>query len=131
MCEIVSVPNGMCVHVCVCVNKWVCVRAHVQGTQRAHCDMVLSLKALESGVLSRSETQTIYNSQLVLILQKFPFPAVVLFFIFFRGRGMTLEKLLEKEKPHYGLSVSWKSSCLGGQCQPQRCSFSPETELPR
>lgn len=53
------------------------------------------------------------------------------FLFFFRGRGLTLEKLLEKEKPHYGLSVSWKSSCLGGQCQPQRCSFSPETESPR
>lgn len=42
--------------------------AHVLGVQRVHCDTVLSLKALESGTLSSLESQTIYNSQLVLIL---------------------------------------------------------------
>lgn len=35
--------------------------------QRTHCDMAMSLKALESGTLSLSETQTVYSSQLVLI----------------------------------------------------------------
>lgn len=40
----------------------------VGGTQRVHCDVVVSLQALESGTLSSSESQTIYNSQLVLIL---------------------------------------------------------------
>lgn len=83
MCEIVSVPNGLC----VCVNKRVCVRAHVQGTQRVHCDMVLSLKALESGTLSRSETQTIYNSQLVLILSEISISCGRLIFLFFSGVG--------------------------------------------
>lgn len=83
-----------------------CVHANVGGAQRPHCDPPLSLKALESGTLSRSETQTIYNSRLVLILSEIsiscgrppPFFSVV--------AGVTLEKLLEMEKPHYVPSVS-------------------------
>lgn len=59
-----------CVCVCVCRSGWVCVHANVGGAQRPHCDPPLSLKALESGTLSRSETQTIYNSRLVLILSE-------------------------------------------------------------
>ena len=68
MCESVWVCMGICV--CVCVNKWVGACAHILGRQRIHCDTVLSLKALESGTLSLSETQTIYNSRLVLILSE-------------------------------------------------------------
>lgn len=60
----------MCVSVCMCVNKWVCAHAHILYRQRIHCDTVVSLKALESGTLSLSETQTIYNSRLVLILSE-------------------------------------------------------------
>lgn len=41
---------------------------HISSRQRILCDTTVSLKARESGTLSLSETQTIYNSRLVLIL---------------------------------------------------------------
>lgn len=87
-----------------------CVRANVGGAQRPHCDPPLSLKALESGTLSRSETQTIYNSRLVLILSEISIscgrPTPTSSPLFSVVAGVTLEKLLEMEKPHYVPSVS-------------------------
>lgn len=82
----------------VCVNKWVCVCGHSLGIQRVHCDTVLSLKALESGTLSLSETQTIYNSQHVLILLENSISCGLL-----RER---LQRSLWKVKPHFGFRVS-------------------------
>lgn len=70
MCVEGCLLKNIFICVCVCVNKWVCFCARILGRQRIHCDMVVSLEALESGTLSLSETQTIYNSRLVLILSE-------------------------------------------------------------
>lgn len=108
MCEIAPVPNAAHACVCVCKSGWVCVRAHVGGAQRPHCDPPLSLKALESGTLSRSETQTIYNSRLVLILSEISISCgrFSLHSSSSPSDWVTLVKLLEMEKPHYVPSVS-------------------------
>lgn len=75
--------------VCVCVG--VCT---LFLRQSVHCGAPVSLKALESGTLSTSETRTRYNSRLVLIpAENSSFCHV---FVFFFKRGVTpLDERLE------------------------------------
>ena len=100
----------MCARLCVWTTGR--VSACVLGIQRVHCDMVLSLKALESGTLSSLESNHLQLSTCFDPFRKFHF---------LRSVGGRLQRSLWKEEAHYGFGVSWKH-WLEGQCQPDRCS---------